>query len=60
MKRFDLYKSYQNVESIRVPITYLKKKFFIYNKKQIFNNIVDMINYRINESKWKNCKTKII
>lgn len=60
VKRFDLYKSYQNVESIRVPITYLKKKFFIYNKKQIFNNIVDMINYRINESKWKNCKTKII
>lgn len=60
VKRFDLYKSYQNVESIRVPITYLKKKFFIYNKKQIFNNIVDMMNYRINESKWKNCKTKII
>lgn len=60
VKRFDLYKSYQGVESIRVPIIYVKKKFFIYNKKQSFNNTVDMMNYQINESKWRNCKTKII
>lgn len=60
VKRFDLYKSYQGVNSIRVPITHVKKKFFIYNKKQNFNNNVDMINYQINKSKWKNCKTKII
>lgn len=60
VKRFDLYKSYQGVNSIRVPITHMKKKFFIYNKKQNFNNNVDMINYQINKSKWKNCKTKII
>lgn len=60
VKRFDLYKSYQGVKSIRVPIIYVKKKFFIYNKKQSFNNTVDMMNYQINEIKWKNCKTKII
>lgn len=60
VKRFDLYKSYQGVKSIRVPITHVKKNFFIYNKKQNFNNTVDMINYQINESKWRNCKTKII
>lgn len=60
VKRFDLYKSYQGVKSIRVPITNVKKKFFIYNKKQNFNNTVDMINYQINENKWRNCKTKII
>ena len=60
VKRFDLYKSYQGVELIKAPITVIKKKFFIYNKKQQFNNLIDMINYQINKSKWNNCKTKII
>lgn len=60
VKRFDLYKSYQGIDSIKIPITYIEKKFFIYNKKQRFNNLIDMINYQINKSKWSNCKTKII
>lgn len=60
VKRFDLYKSYQGVDPTKIPITNIEKKFFIYNKKQRFNNLIDMINYQINKSKWNNCKTKII
>lgn len=60
VKRFDLYKSYQGFESTKIPITYTEKKFFVYKKKQRFHNLIDMINYQINKSKWNNCKTKII
>lgn len=60
VKRFDLYKSYQGFESTKIPITYKEKNFFVYKKKQRFHNLIDMINYQINKSKWNNCKTKII
>lgn len=60
VKRFDLYKSYQGVDPTKIPITHIEKKYFIYNKKQQFNNSIDMMNYQINKSKWNNCKTKII